>query len=144
MKKQLGLIIGVIVILVLGFIFWQSQTSAPVSEVDNEQSVVVEEELATAPETQTPIQNETTTTETTVKFYTMAEVATHNNPADCWATVDNNVYNLSSWVTKHPGGEKAIIGLCGVDGTAPFSKQHGSNEKAKAALASFLVGSRSN
>lgn len=76
--------------------------------------------------------------------YTISEVGIHNNPTDCWAVVDNNVYNLTSWVAKHPGGEKAILGLCGIDGTAQFAKVHGSNEKAKAALASFLIGSVSN
>lgn len=145
MKKQLGLIIGVIIILVAGFVFWQNQSSAPSSNVKNQESVAVEKKIATTPDTQTPAQNNTpTTTETTVAAYKTDEVASHNNPADCWAIVDGGVYNLTTWVSQHPGGEKAIIGLCGIDGTDQFAKIHGSNEKAKAALASFLIGKLSN
>jgi len=145
MKKQLGLIIGVIIILVAGFVFWQNQSSAPTSNVKNQASVAADEKLNTTPGPQAPVDSNTpTTTETKAVVYTTDEVTTHNNPADCWAIVDGGVYNLTTWVSQHPGGEKAIIGLCGIDGTDQFAKIHGSNEKAKAALASFLIGKLSN
>lgn len=141
MKKQLGLIIGAIVIIALGVYIWQSNKAMPIAESQTTNS---HQEIDTraVEETKEPANSEESTTEpTTLKSVTMVDVTTHNNTSDCWATVDNNVYDLTPWISKHPGGEKAIIGLCGTDGTAAFTRQHGSNEKAKAALASFLIGS---
>lgn len=72
--------------------------------------------------------------------YTMAQVATHNSAASCWAVVDGKVYNLTSWISNHPGGQQAILSLCGKDGTAAFQDQHGGDSKPTAQLAKFLLG----
>jgi hypothetical protein len=64
-----------------------------------------------------------------VTEYTFAEVAAHATPADCWAVVDNNVYNLTSWESKHPGGAAAIDQLCGQDASSAFRGQHGKQTK---------------
>ncbi len=74
-------------------------------------------------------------------IFTMADVAAHADTSSCYTAVGGNVYDLTDWISKHPGGEDAILGLCGKDGTEAFTKQHGSSEKAKKALASFLLGS---
>lgn len=47
--------------------------------------------------------------------YTATEVAQHNTEKDCWASVDSNVYDLTDWVNRHPGGSEAIISACGKD-----------------------------
>lgn len=75
--------------------------------------------------------------------YTSAQVATHAVEADCWASVDENVYDLTSWVSRHPGGSKAIISLCGTDATARFEGKHGGSSAAKAALALLKIGTLS-
>lgn len=71
---------------------------------------------------------------------TMAEVARHAASSSCWTVVDGQVYDLTSWVTEHPGGTAAIEGLCGTDGTAAFRGQHGSSGEPSARLESFLLG----
>lgn len=70
----------------------------------------------------------------------MATVQTKNTPADCWAVVKNQVYNLSAYVTAHPGGVANITNLCGTDATAAFANQHGSQGKPNQTLSAFLVG----
>lgn len=72
--------------------------------------------------------------------YTSAQVATHTVETDCWASVDGNVYDLTSWVSRHPGGNKAIISLCGTDATARFEGKHGGSSAPKAALALLKIG----
>lgn len=72
--------------------------------------------------------------------YTLAQVATHKTATDCWTAVGGNVFNLSAFVNKHPGGVQAISQICGVDGTATFTKMHGSNANAQAALATLKIG----
>lgn len=91
-------------------------------------------------QTPTTEQTASVTSTTTVKTYSMTEVASHNTPTNCWTTINGNVYELTAWIAKHPGGEKAIISLCGIDGSASFNKQHGGQPNPEAALASFMIG----
>jgi cytochrome b involved in lipid metabolism len=74
------------------------------------------------------------------KTFTFADVAAHATAASCYSVVTGNVYDLTSWIGKHPGGEKAILWICGKDGTDAFTGKHGGQEKPEAALKSFLIG----
>lgn len=74
------------------------------------------------------------------KNYTMSEVALHNTANDCWSVVRGQVYDLTSWIGKHPGGEKAITQLCGVDGTDKFVGKHGGSNLQENTLESFKIG----
>lgn len=76
----------------------------------------------------------------TVKTFTKTEVAAHASKTDCFSIVRGNVYNLTSWIGQHPGGESAILSLCGKDGTAAFEGQHGGAAQQEKVLASFKVG----
>ena len=70
-----------------------------------------------------------------------SEVRKHNSRGDCWSIVSGKVYNLTSFVQQHPGGIELISSICGIDGTAAFSSQHGSSAKPNNVLAGLLLGS---
>jgi cytochrome b involved in lipid metabolism len=72
--------------------------------------------------------------------YSNAEVAGHATASDCWAIINGGVYDLTSWIPQHPGGERAIEGLCGKDGSAAFNGQHGGGAAQQAILAELKVG----
>ena len=72
--------------------------------------------------------------------FTFADVETHNSAASCYTVINNNVYDLTSWVGEHPGGKKAILGICGKDGTAAFEGQHGGQPRPAEELAGFQIG----
>ncbi len=72
--------------------------------------------------------------------YTLAEVETHNTPSNCWAAISGDVYDLTSWVSRHPGGENPIKNLCGTDGTARFERKHGGSNAAKMSLGLLKIG----
>ncbi len=74
------------------------------------------------------------------KTYTMADVSAHATAASCWSIINGNVYDLTSWIGKHPGGEKAITQLCGKDGSAEFNGQHGGAMRQANTLAGFKIG----
>ena len=55
--------------------------------------------------------------------YTSAEVAKHNTPADCWVIINGKVYDVTSWVPKHPGGAMIYV-RAGLDCTSLFKAYH--------------------
>lgn len=75
-----------------------------------------------------------------VEGITLTEIATHASRADCWTAVDNTVYDLTGYMQQHPGGAGALANLCGIDGTAAFKAQHGSQQRPVSELASLAIG----
>ena len=72
--------------------------------------------------------------------YTMAMVKTHASEASCWTVISGNVYDLTKWISQHPGGSGAIKSLCGTDGTAGFLGQHEGKSKPASRLIGYLLG----
>lgn len=75
-----------------------------------------------------------------VRSFSASEVAEKNTPADCWAIIESQVYDLTSWVSRHPGGARPITDLCGIDGTERFVNVHGGSNSARAALILLKIG----
>jgi len=75
----------------------------------------------------------------------MTEVAGHNRQADCWIVVSGKVYDVTAYITVHPGGVTMITRNCGKDATTDFNTKGGSGSShssyAKNLLASYLIGS---
>jgi cytochrome b involved in lipid metabolism len=75
------------------------------------------------------------------RVYSKSTVAKHNRASDCWTIVDGNVYNLTRFVAKHPGGRTRIIRMCGRDASAAFHGQHSSGSRASTVvLARYKIG----
>lgn len=72
--------------------------------------------------------------------YTMAQVKKHNKASDCWTVVGKNVYKVTAWIPKHPGGKGVVISMCGKNGTALFNSKHAKSGSAKAVLARYKIG----
>ncbi|GMQ06361.1 hypothetical protein CsSME_00050989 [Camellia sinensis var. sinensis] len=53
------------------------------------------------------------------KMYTKAEVSLHNMGTDCWIIIKDKVYDVTSYVEEHPGGD-AILAHAGDDSTEGF------------------------
>ena len=79
-----------------------------------------------------------------------AEVSNHAVEGDCWTIVDGSVYDITSYIPRHPGGAE-ILKACGTDGSSLFNSRttadgqtigsgtaHSSN--ASSQLAGFLIG----
>lgn len=76
----------------------------------------------------------------TTKYYSSAEVAAHGNTQSCWSIINGKVYDLTSWISEHPGGSGSIKRLCGVDGSEDFNDQHGGESRPERELAAFFIG----
>ncbi|KAJ7969538.1 cytochrome B5-like protein [Quillaja saponaria] len=53
------------------------------------------------------------------KTYNKTEVLLHNKRTDCWIIIKNKVYDITSYVEEHPGGD-AILAHAGDDSTEGF------------------------
>lgn len=76
----------------------------------------------------------------TVKSFTLAQVATHASAQSCWSAVGGHVYDLTQWINQHPGGQQAILSMCGRDATQAFNDQHGGQRRPERELVSLLIG----
>ncbi|MEY2985875.1 MAG: hypothetical protein RJB24_104 [Candidatus Parcubacteria bacterium] len=78
------------------------------------------------------------------QIYTLSQVAENNNKSSCWTIIDNTVYDITSYVPNHPGGESEILKICGKDGTNLFAKPSEHKEGgADNVLSQFKIGNLS-
>jgi cytochrome b involved in lipid metabolism len=95
---------------------------------------VVTPPVVTPPTTPPPV------TPPAVTSYTIAQIAPHNTAANCWTAIGTNVYNLTSYISTHPGGVGTISALCGTNGTTKFNNQHAGATNPAAILTGLKVG----
>jgi hypothetical protein len=88
----------------------------------------------------TPTATPTPTPTPTVAGYTMTQVRANNTSRSCWTVIDGVVYDLTKWISNHPGGSGAILFLCGTDGTNAFSAQHQNQARPAIRLDSYRLG----
>ncbi|KAL2500928.1 Cytochrome [Forsythia ovata] len=53
------------------------------------------------------------------KAFTKSEVSSHDNRNDCWIIIKDKVYDVTSYVEEHPGGD-TILAHAGDDSTKGF------------------------
>ena len=90
--------------------------------------------------TPTPTPKPTPSPTPTRVGYTMDQVKANNSSASCWSVIDGNVYDLTRWINSHPGGAGSIRGLCGIDGTQEFNRQHYGQRDPLQRLKLYLLG----
>jgi hypothetical protein len=89
----------------------------------------------------TPTPSPTPTAEVTSQAgYTMAKVKENNSASSCWSIINGNVYDLTKWISSHPGGRSAITGICGRDGTSTFNGKHRGDGGPASILSGYLLG----
>ncbi|KAH7838786.1 hypothetical protein Vadar_031184 [Vaccinium darrowii] len=73
------------------------------------------------------------------KVFTLAEVAEHNTPKDCWLVISDKVYNVTKFLEDHPGGDDVLLSATGKDATDDF-EDVGHSTSARAMMDEFYVG----
>lgn len=70
------------------------------------------------------------------------ELKKHNSASDCWLAIEGKVYDVTSFITSHPGGIAITLG-CGKDATTLFRlRPNGTShsQQAEQMLPKFYVG----
>ncbi|XP_063971312.1 cytochrome b5 type B-like isoform X1 [Lytechinus pictus] len=71
--------------------------------------------------------------------FSMKEVALHSDRGSCWLVIKDFVYDVTSFISEHPGGWEIIMERAGTDATYAFEGK-GHSEDAKKLLAGFMIG----
>lgn len=72
--------------------------------------------------------------------FSFSEIQSRSSKNNCWTVINGEVYDLTQWISKHPGGSKAILSLCGKDGSLLFNQQHGEFKQALNILEGLKIG----
>lgn len=107
------------------------------SKDDDEESDDEDDDVVVPVKSTTP---STPVSSGTLKTYTMADVASHKDVASCWTAINGNIYDLTAFINKHPGGDRNILKICGIDGSRAFDGQHGGQSGPESILAGFEIG----
>ena len=76
----------------------------------------------------------------TARLYTMADVQAHDTESSCRTVIRGQVYDVTAFIDKHPGGDRNILRTCGIDATDAFERKHGGQENPENALKGFEIG----
>lgn len=58
------------------------------------------------------------------KYITTEELEKHNKEGDLWISIQGKVYNVTTWLKDHPGGDLPLLNLAGQDATDAFVAYH--------------------
>ena len=53
-------------------------------------------------------------------FFSRKESALHNQCHDCWLIAHGKVYDVTAFMSRHPGGDRAILRRAGADATVDY------------------------
>ncbi|KAJ5225895.1 cytochrome b5 [Penicillium chermesinum] len=73
------------------------------------------------------------------KEFTLKEVSEHATKKDLYMVIHDKVYDCTSFVDEHPGGEEVLLDVAGQDGTEAF-EDVGHSDEAREILDGLLVG----
>lgn len=79
----------------------------------------------------------------TTGTFNLEEISKHNVEDDCWLLIHGKVYDVTQYLSEHPGGVRNITINCGTDATdefelKPTGRTH--SENARAMLERYYIG----
>ncbi|KAJ7959397.1 cytochrome b5-like [Quillaja saponaria] len=74
-----------------------------------------------------------------LKVHSFEEVAKHNKTKDCWLIISGQVYNVTSFMDDHPGGDEVLLAATGKDATNDF-EDVGHSDSAREMMEKYLIG----
>jgi|SRR3989344_1385312 len=128
MKSKLLIAAGIIILVVLGVFFLRTNQSG--YQTDTQIS---------AESGDTQIDQEQVAQKNTIP---LLELAKHNALDDCWIAYDKKVYDITSFLPRHPGTPEKILPYCGSasEFERAFVKQHGTSKVSNLMKVGTFIG----
>ncbi|XP_029941937.1 cytochrome b5 type B [Salarias fasciatus] len=79
------------------------------------------------------------TMDSSVKYYTLEDIQAHNMSNDTWLIIHDKVYDITSFLEEHPGGEEVLLEQAGADASESF-EDVGHSMDAREMLQQYYVG----
>ena len=76
------------------------------------------------------------------KAFTLGEVKKHNKKNDAWTIIENKVYDITTWIPTHPGGD-VILKAVGKNGTRLFKSVNHPSFVKENVLPKYYIGNLS-
>ncbi|MBT4604665.1 cytochrome b5 domain-containing protein [archaeon] len=125
-------------------------TSETSTETTNEKEVIdievstTTEDTSTGSTTDTNTQEEAPVEEVIIEdpTITSSDLSTHGSQDDCWVGFDGKVYDITSYLTRHPGGVSKISKHCGTTQgfENAFAREHGTSQVSKFMQIAVYIG----
>jgi hypothetical protein len=115
-----GIILVSIALILVGggyFIFSSSVTEPTVNDANT---------ATTEESTNVALENEVQPAEESIEEISSSEVAANNSEQSCWTIINDNVYDITEYIPRHPGGDEILL-ACGSDGTSLFFERQTEN-----------------
>jgi 4-hydroxysphinganine ceramide fatty acyl 2-hydroxylase len=77
-----------------------------------------------------------------IRVFAASDVAEHNSASSCWVARQGKVYDVTSFLVDHPGGDDLILKYAGkdVEDIMKDGDEHEHSESAYDMLSEFLIG----
>jgi len=77
-----------------------------------------------------------------LESFSEKEVSQHDDESSAWIVIDGYVYDVTSFLTDHPGGKEIVLPHLGKDATATFTdeREHVHSEAAYNILKKYRIG----
>ena len=121
-------------------LIWNKGTVVKATPTPTKSTSVTPSKTPTASQSPTPTKSATPSASSGLTKLTLEEVMKHDSSTSCWSIIYGNVFNLTKWITKHPGGADKIRAICGKDGTNSFERQHTGDGGASNQLSAYFIG----
>jgi cytochrome b involved in lipid metabolism len=117
MKNIIYILVAIVVVAAGGFVWYEKNEESQLQEF-------LEKNNTNTAATTTTASSTLTNSASAAKLFSMEEVSKHSTRTDCWMAINGAVLDVSTFVDKHPGGDRILQG-CGKDATGYFNKVPG-------------------
>ncbi|KAE8077641.1 hypothetical protein FH972_016188 [Carpinus fangiana] len=73
------------------------------------------------------------------KIHVFEEVAKHSSSKDCWLIISGKVYDVTTFMEDHPGGDEVLLSATGKDATNDF-EDVGHSDSAREMMDKYCIG----
>ena len=82
-------------------------------------------------------------TESQMQIYSLEDVQKHSKnststPSSYWIVIHNKVYDVTTWLDDHPGGDEILMENSGTDATEPW-EDIGHSTEARGRMKTYLI-----